>query len=143
MTIALTPRLIVPASRDAIAFYVAALGATEVSCMSSPKGVVVHAEIEIGGARLMLVDADPEWGNHPPSEVGSPVILCLTCDDPDATCAAAVAHGAEVVYPIADRFYGDRDGRIRDPFGHLWILRRTIREMTVEEIQKGVDDFGL
>lgn len=70
------------------------------------------------------------------------MILQLLCDDPDAVCERAVALGAEVVFPIEDQFYGHREGRIRDPFGHLWILTRVVREMTPAEIQRAVDAFG-
>jgi len=139
--IRVTPRLIVSSSAEAIDFYTHALGAEELSRYTTPEGVVVHAEIRVGASTLMLTDADPEHGNRDPKDLGgSSVLLSLRCD-PDAVCARAVERGAEVIFPVADRFYGDRDGRLRDPFGHVWIVSKTIEQLSAEQIQKGVDEF--
>jgi len=137
-----TPRLIVSSSAEAIDFYTKAFGAEELERFATPEGFVVHAKIRIGESEVMLADSDPGWGNQDPSHLeGSAVILSLRCD-PDAVCAKAVEHGAEVLIPVDDRFYGAREGRIRDPFGHLWILSKPLREMTRDEIQRGLDDFA-
>ena len=136
-----TPRLIVSNSIEAIAFYAKAFGAEELERFTTPEGATVHAMVRIGASDVMLADADPRWGNTDPTHLGgSTVILSFQCD-PDAVCATAVEHGAEVVIPVDDRFYGAREGRIRDPFGHLWILSKPIRDMTPEAIQEGVDEL--
>jgi len=139
----ITPRLIVQNGAKAIAFYRAVFGAREVERYATPTGQIVHAALDLDGATISLADAAPDWQNLSPDQLsGSPVILQLRCDDPDAVCAAAVKHGAEVIFPVADHFYGYREGRIRDPFGHLWILSKLIREMTPEEIQRAMDKFS-
>ena len=137
----LTPRLIVSSSVDAIAFYEKVFGAEEVERYTSPEGLVVHAAISIRGAIVSLADAHEDWYSAPRPE-GSPVLMTLMCDDPDSVAQRSEEHGATVLIPVADRFYGHREGRIRDPFGHLWILSKPIKKMSPEDIQHGVDEFG-
>jgi uncharacterized glyoxalase superfamily protein PhnB len=69
---------------------------------------------------LQVKDADEV--DRAPAEGGAGVIVDVLCDDPDAVVAAAVKRGAEVIFPVADQPYGARQGRIRDPFGHQWIV---------------------
>ena len=136
----LIPRLIVSSAVDAIAFYEKVFGAEEVERYTTPEGLVVHAAISIRGAIVSLADAHEDW--YPPQRPeGSPVLMTLTCDDPDAVARRAEEHGATILIPVADRFYGHREGRIRDPFGHLWILSRTIERMSPKEIQHAVDEL--
>lgn len=137
----LTPRLIVPNTGEAIAFYQQAFGATEVERYATPSGQVVHAAISIRGAIVSLADAHEDWYPKQRPE-GSPVLLTLLCDDPANVAARAKEHGATIIIPVADQFYGHREGRIRDPFGHLWILSKVVKTLSPEEIQRGVDDFG-
>ncbi|MDH3623599.1 MAG: VOC family protein [Myxococcales bacterium] len=136
----LTPRLIVSSSADAIAFYEKVFGAKELERYTSPEGLVVHAAISIRGAVVSLADAHDDWYPSQRPE-GSPVLMTLMCDDPDSVADRAEQHGAKILIPVADQFYGHREGRIRDPFGHLWILSRITKEMTPAEIQRGVDEF--
>ena len=137
----LTPRLIVSSSADAITFYEKVFGAKELERYSSPDGLVIHAVISIRGAVVSLADAHDDW--YPPERPeGSPVLMTLMCDDPDSVAKLAEQHGAKILIPVADRFYGHREGRIKDPFGHLWILSRITKKMTPAEIQRGVDEFG-
>jgi PhnB protein len=139
----LEPRLVVDGADKAIDFYKRALGAEEVARFEDDKiGKIVHAEIRIGDNSVLLTDEGKEWGNFAPTSLdGSPVLMYLCVEDADATGKRMTDAGAEVVVPIEDRFYGAREGRIRDPFGHLLIISQQIREMTNEEIQKGVDTF--
>ena len=137
----LTPRLVVSSSADAIRFYEAVFGAKELERYTNPEGLVVHAAISIRGAIVSLTDAHEDWYPAERPE-GSPVLMTLTGDDPDAVAQRAEEHGATILIPVADRFYGQREGRIRDPFGHLWILSRTIKKMSPEDIRRGVDQFG-
>ena len=139
----LTPRLIVKNAAAALDWYVLAMEAEELERWAMPSsGKIVHAAIQIRGSVLSVIDDAPEWGNHAPSELGgSPILLHLDVDDADAVGARMVEQGAEVVIPIDDRFYGYREGRLRDPFGHLWIISQKLRDMTPEEIQAGVDAF--
>ena len=138
----ITPRLICASSADAIAFYTEVFGAKELERYTTPEGHIVHAAISIRGAILSLADAAPDWGLCSPIQLdGSAVLISLACDDPDAIADLAVQKGSEIVVAIEDRFYGHREGRIRDPFGHLWILSKEIKKVSAEDIQRGVDAF--
>jgi PhnB protein len=128
-TMFMSPRLIVPDPDRASAFYQAALGAEQV--FRAPPGddgrptVVDH---KIGGASFRVSPAVSEWGWFSPSDLGgSAVLLEIEVDDPDAVGERMVAHGAEVVVPIENWPFGKRSGRIRDPFGHLWIITGELR----------------
>ena len=138
----LTPRLVVPDAGAAIDFYTQVFGAHEIERYATPAGRVVHAAISIDDAILSLVDEEPDQNNESPQRLGgSAVILTLLVDDPDAVAARAVELGAEIVFEVADQFYGHREGRFVDPFGHLWIVTRVTAELTPEQIQEGVDSF--
>ena len=101
-------------------------------CLDTPDGTVVHAEITLHGVTFSVT----EVGCPTPEALGgSAVLVHLDCDDPDAVCGQAVASGAKVVIPVDDRFYGKREGRIQDPFGHLWILSKTLVELSEDEIR--------
>lgn len=135
----LTPHLICAGASDAIAFYQAAFGAVELSRLPAPNGTLMHAMLRIGDSALMLVDECPEMGVRGPKTLnGSPVTVHLYVDDVDAVVAQAVAAGATVTMPVADMFWGDRYGRLADPFGHHWSVATHIRDMTPEEIRQAV-----
>lgn len=120
----LTPKLVVEDADRAIDFYTRVFGAEELERMQDG-GRVLHSVLSLRGAHLGVVDARPGSGNTAPG-ADSAVILQLEVDDPDALAARAEQHGATIVFPAADRPYGRRDTRIRDPFGHLWILGRAL-----------------
>ena len=116
-----TPYLCVRDAASAIEFYKRALGATEVVRLAGPSGKVGHADLQIGNAHIMLSDEFPEMGVRSPQTLGgSPVSLELYTEDADALFEQAVAAGAKVLRPVADQFYGDRGGKLEDPFGHVW-----------------------
>lgn len=140
----LIPSLVVAGAARAIEFYQQALDARVVACHADSKrgGHIVHAELAIGEALFYLSDEARDWHNHaPPSLGGSPVILRLEVADADAVAARMQAAGATVIFPITDHFYGERAGRLRDPFGHMWLLSQRLREMTDAEIQAGIDAY--
>jgi PhnB protein len=142
----IVPHLICKGALRAIAFYVDVLGAREVSRFVDRQlgdgDFVVHAELELGGALFSVAEEHREWHNHAPTSLGgSPVVLTLEVDDAFAVGKRLEAAGARVVFPIEDRFYGMRQGRLADPFGHLWIITQTIEELSAEEIQRRVDRF--
>ncbi|MGF0318977.1 VOC family protein [Nocardia fluminea] len=123
----LVPKLLVSDADAAITFYTQAFGA-EVSLRVAEAGVVNHAELTLGAAAFALAQSVEEWGWADPGSVGgSPVLLVLTVADPDATEHRMVQLGAEVVIPVENRPYGKRQGRVKDPFGHLWILSGELR----------------
>lgn len=138
---AITPHLICAGAAAAIEFYKKAFGAVSEGAMSSPNGKIMHAQIRIGGASVMLVDEMPEWGALSPKALkGSPVTIHLYVPDVDATVAKAVAAGAKITMPVDDMFWGDRYGKIEDPFGHIWSVATHKRELTSAQIQKGMTE---
>lgn len=137
-----TPYLSIRGAAAAIEFYERAFGATEASGSRfvQPDGRVGHAEINIGGARIMLADEFPEIGFRSPESLGgSPVVIHLDVADVDAFGRRAAAAGATVVRPIADQFYGDRSGQFRDPFGYTWSVSTRREELPVEEMHRRFD----
>ncbi len=138
MTSPLTPRLIVTDAAKALQFYAAAMGAKELERYQTPDGRIVHAAFELpNGAVVALAEEDARYCNVAASSLeASPVMLNCMVEDPDGTAAAMAEHGAEILIPIDDRFYGHREGRVRDPFGHLWIIGKVTEELSPEEIER-------
>ena len=132
-----TPYLMVKGAAKAIEFYKRVFGAVEVMRLSGSDGKVAHAEIRIGDSMLMLADESPEWGNRSPETLGgTPVFIALYLPDVDAVAARAVEAGAKILIPVADQFYGDRMGRLADPFGHIWLVATHKEDVSAEEMQK-------
>jgi uncharacterized glyoxalase superfamily protein PhnB len=131
----LTPQLIIKGAADAIEFYKKAFGAAERSRMVMPGDPrVLHAELEIGDSKLFLADEFPEFGLLGPGD-GSPVTIHLYTTDADATFAAAVGAGGRVSMPLADAPWGDRYGKLIDPFGHHWSIAERVEDLTPEEAE--------
>jgi PhnB protein len=130
------PYLRVHNSAQAIDFYARAFGATELFRLTEPTGRIGHAEIKFGSATVMLSDEYPEHDIRGPRTLGgTSFALHLHVGDVDAAFAQAVAAGATVVRPLADQFYGERSGTVRDPFGHEWLLGGHLESLTAEEMQ--------
>lgn len=109
----------------AIDFYTAALGAEELNRYDDGTGRIVHSELQLGDYVIMVKDAD-EYDPAPTDLGGSPVILSLDVGDVDALAARMREAGATVVFEVSDSDYGARDGRLRDPYGHLWLLSQPL-----------------
>lgn len=132
-----TPYLILRGAPQAIEFYKKAFGATVSEQHADPSGKVAHAEIRIGKAPIMLADEHPEMGfKGPESYGGSPVTIVIYTKDVDALFQRAVAAGATVLRAVADQFYGDRNGTLKDPFGHVWTLMTHVEDVSPKEVQK-------
>jgi PhnB protein len=124
-------------SAAAIEFYARAFGATEKFRLVEPSGRVGHAEMQLGPFVLMLSDAFPEYGIEAPTPgVLPPMRMHLHVDDADAAIARAIAAGATLLGEIDDAFYGERGGRVLDPFGHIWLIGHSIESVTPEEMQR-------
>ena len=136
----LTPLLVVRGAARAIDFYVEALGAREVvRYINKGQSTVSHADLAIGATAFSVTEEARAWNSDaPPSLGGSPVVLQLQVDDVDAAFDKMCKAGADVVFPLVD-FCGERLGRVRDPFGHLWIITERIEELSAEEIQRRRD----
>ena len=139
-----TPHMVVSDGAKAIDFYKRAFGAEEIVCMRGPGGHgVMHAELEIGDSHIMLCDEFP-GSDHlraPSSLKGTTVTLNLYVEDADKAHARAVAAGATVSMPVADMFWGDRYGKVTDPFGHEWSFATRKEDLTPEEIGKRAEQF--
>lgn len=118
------PRLVVDGADVALDFYTRAFGGAVSERFADGNGHVMHAMVTAGPARFAVKDADSV--DAAPDGGGLPVIMALYVSDPDEVAERMVEGGAEVVFPVADHDYGDRAGRLRDPFGHLWMIARTL-----------------
>ena len=138
-----TPSIVCTPCSDAIDFYERAFGAVEVPPrMTGPDGSIGHAEIRIGDSVIMVAD---EWPGGPtlapPTLGGSTVALFIYTDNVDAMWQRALDAGAEVVFPLELQFYGDRSGRLRDPFGHTWGLAQRVEDVDDEEMARRMAAF--
>ena len=100
-------------------------------------GRVGHAEIKISGATIMLADEFPNMGAVSPQTLGGTAVrMMIYVADVDAFIARAVAAGAAVLQPVTDQFYGDRNCKLADPSGHVWMFGSHLEDVSREEMQK-------
>ena len=138
-----TPHLVCAGAADAIEFYKKAFNAVELVRFPLPQGRLMHACIRIGDSQVMLVDEMPEWGAFGPKSLkGSPVTIHLQVEDVDAVVARAVGAGAKITMPVDDMFWGDRYGKLEDPFGHHWSVATHIRDVSPDELQQAMQKMG-
>lgn len=134
-----TPYLAIEGATQAIDFYKRAFGAEEIVRMAGPDGAVMHAEIRIGNSIVMLGEACPERGASGPKALkGSPVSILLYVEDADAVAAQAQKAGAKIAQPVDEMFWGDRYGKLEDPFGHLWGVATHVRDVTEAEMAEAM-----
>jgi uncharacterized glyoxalase superfamily protein PhnB len=132
---ALTPYLVCAGAADAIAFYKKAFGAEEALRIAGPNETILHACLQINGSSVMLTDACPAMNAVDPNTLGgSPVTIHLKVDDADNWVRRAEAAGATVVMPVAEMFWGDRYGVVKDPFGHIWSMGTPVRTLSEAEL---------
>ena len=137
----ITPHLIVRDAARAIEFYKQAFGAKERGVMKGPDGKVMHAEMQIGDSIVMLADEMPEFGSRSPQSIGgSPTGLHIYTDNVDAAFDRAVKAGAQVEMPVMEQFWGDRYGKLKDPFGHSWSVATHVKDLSAEEMKRGMDE---
>ncbi len=131
MSTSLTARLVVRRADEALNFYQRAFGATTVERFTDDDGRVVHAAFSIDGVILALTEEHRAWNNDSPTTLGgSPVVLNLVVHDVDTVARKLEEAGAEVIFAVSDQYYGHREGRFRDPFGHLWIVTSIIEKLS-------------
>jgi uncharacterized glyoxalase superfamily protein PhnB len=132
-----TPHLVIRDCARAIEFYKQAFGARELFRMPGPGGGLMHAEIQIGDSVLMLNDEFPQMACWSPQKLGgSSVTVHIYVENADEVFQRAVKAGATVTMPLADMFWGDRYGKLTDPFGHQWSIATHQWDMTPEEMQQ-------
>ena len=134
----ITAALVVKNARLAIEFYKTAFGAKELSVWTGPDGKsVMHAELKIGDTKFFLGDESTDMGTVSPQSLGgSPVSLNLYTEDCDATFKRAIGAGAKVKTPLADQFWGDRYGKLTDPFGHVWGIATHKEDLSKAEMEQ-------
>lgn len=137
------PSLVVKGADRAIEFYKRAFGAQEIMRMPGPDGKnIVHAELKIGDSHVFLSDEFPAMGSRSPQTIGGTASsIFLYLENVDVVFNQAVAAGAQVRMPLSDMFWGDRFGRVADPFGHEWGLATHVEDVTPEEMAKRSQAF--
>ena len=127
--------LVVGDANAALQWYGDNLGASEVMRLNGPGGHgVMHAELDIQGTLVMLADANSEWGTAPPGELSN-FSLSVYVPDCDAVFDRCIAGGATALQSMQDQFWGDRAGKLRDPFGHVWMIMTHKEDVSPEEMQ--------
>lgn len=142
---ALIPSKIVRDAAKAIQFYKDVFGATEVMRMNYPgSDKIAHAEIKIRGHVMMLGDENPQMGALAPSPdvKWPPASVMIYVDDVDAIYNKALSKGAKGMMPVMDMFWGDRYGKFMDPFGHLWGVATHTRDVSPDECNKAMAEWG-
>lgn len=140
-----TPYLVVKDAKRALEYYKKAFGAETTMSMPSPDGRVMHAEMRIGNSMVFVSDEFPDMAPQirAPESAGGTVTgsIFLYVPDVDAVVKRAVGAGARVTMPVADMFWGDRFGKVADPFGHHWGIATHKEDLTPQEMKKWGDEF--
>jgi PhnB protein len=137
-----TPYLTLNDAARAIDFYKRAFGAQELVRMDGPDGKISHAEIKIGDSIIMLGDENADNSAKSPLSLGGTTSgIMLYVGDVDKTFNQAVSAGALVEAPLADMFWGDRFGKLTDPFGHSWSLATHKEDVAPAEMSKRMQDM--
>jgi PhnB protein len=139
----ITPYLVCRDAAKAIEYYKKAFGAVlRGGVMPGPDGKVMHAEMRIGDSLFMLADEMPQFGSLSPQSIGgSGLGLHIYVEDVDAAFEKAVAAGGIVEMPVSDMFWGDRYGKLQDPFGHKWSIATHVKDMSMEEMEEAQKAF--
>ncbi len=140
----LTPSFTFKDSLKAIEFYKKAFNAKEICVFPGPSGKgIMHAVIQIGNSLIMMGDENPssDCGKSAETIGNSPISLFVYVDDVDAAFKQAVNAGATTTMPVADMFWGDRCGNVKDPFGYSWMIATHKQDLTPEQVTKGAEEF--
>jgi PhnB protein len=133
----ITPALTCKNAAKAIDFYKEALGAKEIMRMEGPGGIIGHAELQIGDSRFFVNDEFPGMASAPdPNTKSSSSYLFIYTDDVDTVYNRAVAAGCKATMPLQNQFWGDRYGKLADPYGHHWGLAQHVEDVAPEEMQR-------
>lgn len=135
--------LVVRNAVEALEFYQKAFGAEPGMRMPGPDGKsTMHAEMRIGDSTVMLTDENPQWQMKSPQTLGgSPSSLHIYVHDVDKYFNRAVEAGCEITAPLMDAFWGDRYGKVMDPFGHQWGIATHKEDLSGEEIGRRAAEF--
>ncbi len=132
--------LVVKDPQKAISLYEKAFGGQAASCMTGPGGSIMHAEIRIGNSTIMLTQENPQWELKSPETLGgSPVSIHLYVEDCDSVFDRAVKAGFNPIFPVQDMFWGDRYGKVTDPFGFQWGIATHVEDVDEAEMTRRRD----
>jgi PhnB protein len=132
-----TPSLAFKGAHEALVWYKNVFGAQEKMRMDSPDKKIMHAELTIGDSMIFLAEENDEYKNKSAKSTnGNSINLHVYVEDVDATIKKAVQNGATLTMPATDQFYGDRCGRIEDPFGYSWVLATHVKDVSEKEMNQ-------
>lgn len=138
----ITPHFIRKDASKAIEFYKKAFGAEEVQRLNSPDGRIMHACLKFGNASVFVCDEFEECGvaMEPQTEANTHVVIHFFVEDVDASFKRATEAGAKELMPPTDMFWGDRYGRLQDPFGQVWSIATHKEDLTPEQMKKNMEE---
>ncbi|MDH5721898.1 MAG: VOC family protein [Alphaproteobacteria bacterium] len=135
----ITPYITFDDTAGAIELYKKALGAEVIMSMPAPDGKIMHAEIKVGNARIMVGSPCPENGGKSAKTLGgSPVSFYVYVEDVQAAFDKAKGEGMTEKKAPEDMFWGDRMGTVSDPFGIDWTIAEHVRDVSPEEIEEAM-----
>ncbi len=124
-----TPYLLVESVSQLIDFVKKAFGAQELMCLPRADGSIMHAQVKIGDSLLMLSEPRGLF-------TLMPTMMYLYVLDADTTYRQALAAGATTMMEMADQFWGDRMGTVRDPLGNIWSIATHKEDVSPDEIAR-------
>lgn len=133
--------LVVKDVHRALKFYNNAFGAEITMNLESPEGRVVHAEMKIEDTIIMLAEEDPRYNLSPESLGSTGVVIQIYTGDAEGLFESALMAGAKEIFPIKEQFYGDRAGRVVDPFGHHWIIATHVEDVPARELHRRFNEL--
>jgi len=135
----ISPSLTCKNAARAIEFYKSVFGATEVMRMPGPEGKIMHAELKIGDSIIFINDEIPGMAEAPAPGVTPSLFMFLYTEDVDSVYNRAVSMGSMVVMPLENMFWGDRYGKVMDPFGHQWGIAQHVEDVAPQEMKRRQD----
>ncbi len=135
----ISPSLTCKNAARAIEFYKSVFGATEVMRMPGPEGKIMHAELKIGDSIIFINDEFPGMAEAPAPGVTPSLFMFLYTEDVDSVYNRAVSMGSMVVMPLENMFWGDRYGKVMDPFGHQWGIAQHVEDVAPQEMKRRQD----
>ena len=138
-----TPSFTLKDCQKAIDFYKNAFHAKVLDVFPNPMGKgIMHAVIQIGNSLIMMGDETPGMSAKSAETLGaSPISLYIYVPNVDEAFKQAVNAGAIAIMPVADMFWGDRAGTLKDPFGHTWMIATHTQDLTQDQMKKGAEAF--
>lgn len=138
----ISPSLTCKDAARAIEFYKSVFGATEIMRMPGPGGIIMHAELRIGDSVIFVNDEVPGIAVAPAPDGTPSSYLFLYTEDVDAVYNRAVSMGSKVAMPLENMFWGDRYGKVMDPFGHQWGLAQHVEDVAPAEMKRRQEDMA-